>query len=161
MRARAADMHGCWSMLAPFVVRAELAVLRAPPGRAERTYGLAIVGAGPAGLAAAVYGASEGLSTALLEREDFGGQAGTSSLIRNYLGFPWGLGGRNWPCVPTSRRGCRGALRLWESGERTCAAGLHAFQVLPRRWVVERTLCLDHPLPPYRDRVLSADFRAG
>jgi thioredoxin reductase (NADPH) len=60
---------------------------------AQRTYDLAIVGAGPAGLAAAVYGASEGLSTALLEREAFGGQAGTSSLIRNYLGFPWGVGG--------------------------------------------------------------------
>jgi thioredoxin reductase (NADPH) len=60
---------------------------------ALRTYDLAIVGAGPAGLAAAVYGASEGLSTALLEREAFGGQAGTSSLIRNYPGFPWGVGG--------------------------------------------------------------------
>ena len=60
---------------------------------AQRTYDLAIVGAGPAGLAAAVYGASEGLSSALLEREAFGGQAGTSSLIRNYPGFPWGVGG--------------------------------------------------------------------
>ena len=60
---------------------------------AERTYDLVIVGAGPAGLAAAVYGASEGLSTALLEREAYGGQAGTSSLIRNYPGFPWGVGG--------------------------------------------------------------------
>jgi thioredoxin reductase (NADPH) len=60
---------------------------------ADRTYDVAIVGAGPAGLAAAVYGASEGLSTAPLEREAFGGQAGTSSLIRNYLGFPWGVGG--------------------------------------------------------------------
>jgi thioredoxin reductase (NADPH) len=55
---------------------------------AQRTYDVAIVGAGPAGLAASVYGASEGLSTALLEREAFGGQAGTSSLIRNYPGFP-------------------------------------------------------------------------
>jgi thioredoxin reductase (NADPH) len=60
---------------------------------AEQTYDVAIVGAGPAGLAAAVYAASEGLSTALLEREAFGGQAGTSSLIRNYPGFPWGVGG--------------------------------------------------------------------
>jgi thioredoxin reductase (NADPH) len=59
----------------------------------QRTYDVAIVGAGPAGLAAAVYGASEGLSTALLEREAFGGQAGTSSLIRNYPGFPWGISG--------------------------------------------------------------------
>ena len=57
---------------------------------AETTYDVVVVGAGPAGLAAAVYGASEGLRTALLEREAFGGQAGTSSLIRNYLGFPAG-----------------------------------------------------------------------
>jgi thioredoxin reductase (NADPH) len=57
------------------------------------SYDLVIVGAGPAGLAAAVYGASEGLRTALLEREAAGGQAGTSSLIRNYLGFPYGVSG--------------------------------------------------------------------
>jgi len=60
---------------------------------ADTTYDVVIVGAGPAGLAAAVYGASEGLRTALLEREAFGGQAGTSSLIRNYLGFPRGISG--------------------------------------------------------------------
>jgi thioredoxin reductase (NADPH) len=58
-----------------------------------RTYDLAVVGAGPAGLSAAVYGASEGLSTVFLEREAIGGQAGTSSLIRNYLGFPFGISG--------------------------------------------------------------------
>jgi thioredoxin reductase (NADPH) len=57
------------------------------------TYDVVIVGAGPAGLAAAVYGASEGLRTTLLEREAFGGQAGTSSRIRNYLGFPRGISG--------------------------------------------------------------------
>lgn len=59
----------------------------------QGTFDLVIVGAGPAGLAAAVYGASEGLSTLIVEREAIGGQAGTSSLIRNYLGFPWGIGG--------------------------------------------------------------------
>jgi thioredoxin reductase (NADPH) len=59
----------------------------------ERTGDLAIVGAGPAGLAAAVYAASEGLSTIVIEREAIGGQAGTSSLIRNYLGFPAGISG--------------------------------------------------------------------
>ena len=59
----------------------------------ERTGDLAIVGAGPAGLAAAVYAASEGLSTIVAEREAIGGQAGTSSLIRNYLGFPAGISG--------------------------------------------------------------------
>jgi thioredoxin reductase (NADPH) len=57
------------------------------------TVDVAIVGAGPAGLSAAVYAASEGLSTLLLEREAIGGQAGSSSLIRNYLGFPRGISG--------------------------------------------------------------------
>jgi len=56
-------------------------------------YDLAIVGAGPAGLAAAVYGASEGLHTVMIEREAPGGQAGMSSRIENYLGFPTGLSG--------------------------------------------------------------------
>jgi thioredoxin reductase (NADPH) len=60
---------------------------------AGQVYDVVIVGAGPAGLAAAVYAASEGLSTALLEGEAFGGQAGTSSRIRNYLGFPDGVSG--------------------------------------------------------------------
>jgi len=58
-----------------------------------RSWELLIVGAGPAGLAAAVYGASEGLSTGLVEREAPGGQAGQSSRIENYLGFPSGLSG--------------------------------------------------------------------
>jgi thioredoxin reductase (NADPH) len=57
------------------------------------TYDVAVVGAGPAGLAAAMYGASEGLDTAVLEHEALGGQAGTSSMIRNYLGFPRGVSG--------------------------------------------------------------------
>jgi thioredoxin reductase (NADPH) len=56
-------------------------------------YDLAIIGAGPAGLAAAVYGASEGLHTVMIEREAPGGQAGMSSRIENYLGFPAGLSG--------------------------------------------------------------------
>jgi thioredoxin reductase (NADPH) len=60
----------------------------------ERTvYDLAVVGAGPAGLAAAVYGASEGLNTVVLERTAPGGQAGSSMRIENYLGFPTGLTG--------------------------------------------------------------------
>jgi thioredoxin reductase (NADPH) len=58
-------------------------------------YDLAIVGGGPAGLAAAVYGASEGLRTVMIEREAPGGQAGLSSRIENYLGFPAGLSGRD------------------------------------------------------------------
>ena len=56
-------------------------------------YDVAIVGGGPAGLAAAVYGASEGLRTIVVEREAPGGQAGTSSRIENYLGFPSGISG--------------------------------------------------------------------
>ena len=58
-------------------------------------YDLAIVGAGPAGLAAALYGSSEGLRTILLEQNAPGGQAGTSSLIENYLGFPAGVSGED------------------------------------------------------------------
>ena len=62
--------------------------------QAERPfYDLAIVGGGPAGLAAAVYGASEGLTTITIEKEAPGGQAGSSSRIENYLGFPVGLSG--------------------------------------------------------------------
>ncbi|WP_189669496.1 FAD-dependent oxidoreductase [Promicromonospora soli] len=94
---------------------AELPLVRAFTGRvlsaatpaavAEAMYGgfdtipqgviadVAIVGAGPAGLAAAVYAASEGLATVVLERDAIGGQAGSSSMIRNYLGFPRGISG--------------------------------------------------------------------
>ncbi|GHO87003.1 FAD-dependent oxidoreductase [Dictyobacter formicarum] len=59
----------------------------------ERCFDLVVVGAGPAGLAAAVYGASEGLRTLVVEMAAVGGQAGTSSLIENYLGFPTGISG--------------------------------------------------------------------
>jgi thioredoxin reductase (NADPH) len=62
------------------------------PGRED--FDVVIVGGGPAGLAAAVYGASEGLSTLVLEGEAIGGQAGTSSMIRNYLGFAQGISGQ-------------------------------------------------------------------
>jgi thioredoxin reductase (NADPH) len=62
---------------------------------AQDHYDLVIVGGGPAGLAAAVYGASEGLRTILVEREGPGGQAGQSSRIENYLGFPTGLSGND------------------------------------------------------------------
>jgi thioredoxin reductase (NADPH) len=70
---------------------AELLGLETEPATAE--YDTVIVGAGPAGLAAAVYGASEGLTTIVVEREAPGGQAGTSSRIENYLGFPAGVSG--------------------------------------------------------------------
>jgi len=61
---------------------------------AERFYDVAIVGAGPAGMATAVYGASEGLAVLLLECRVFGGQAGASARIENFLGFPTGISGR-------------------------------------------------------------------
>jgi thioredoxin reductase (NADPH) len=70
-------------------------------------YDLIIVGAGPAGLAAGVYGSSEGLKTLIIEREAPGGQAGTSSRIENYLGFPSGLSGAD-----LARRGVAQATRL-------------------------------------------------
>jgi thioredoxin reductase (NADPH) len=63
------------------------------PAWDKSSFDLVIVGAGPAGLAAAVYAASEGLDTLIVEGEAVGGQAGTSALIRNYLGFPSGVGG--------------------------------------------------------------------
>ncbi len=71
-------------------------------------YDLIIVGGGPAGLAAAVYGASEGLDTVMIEREAPGGQAGTSSRIENYLGFPVGLSGADlarWAVTQARRFG--------------------------------------------------------
>jgi thioredoxin reductase (NADPH) len=70
---------------------AELFGLQTKPHASE--YDTAIIGGGPAGLAAAVYGASEGLRTLVIEREAPGGQAGTSSRIENYLGFPNGVSG--------------------------------------------------------------------
>src|SRR6476620_2444177 len=70
-------------------------------------YDLIIIGGGPAGLAAAVYGASEGLSTLLIERHAPGGQAGMSSNIENYLGFPTGLSGSN-----LARRAASQAIRF-------------------------------------------------
>jgi thioredoxin reductase (NADPH) len=66
--------------------------LMTPPS-ADRVYDVVVIGAGPAGLAAAVYAASEGLSTLVIERQAVGGQAGSSSLIRNYPGFARGISG--------------------------------------------------------------------
>ena len=89
----------------PVVACAKMLLLRNPSNREladaigihqpleDLVYDLVVVGAGPAGLAAAVYGASEGLSTAVLEHTAPGGQAGSSMRIENYLGFPTGLTG--------------------------------------------------------------------
>jgi thioredoxin reductase (NADPH) len=74
---------------------AEIAVASGGPADLERDeFDLVIVGAGPAGLSAAVYGASEGLRTLVVDKGGIGGQATSSSLIRNYLGFPRGVSGR-------------------------------------------------------------------
>jgi len=70
----------------------------------EHVYDVAVVGAGPAGLATAVYAASEGLSVLVLDAHAFGGQAGASSRIENYLGFPTGISGRHWPGARLPRR---------------------------------------------------------
>ncbi len=80
-----AEMVDAFAKIVPFGVNIT---------REERTFDLVVVGAGPAGLAATVYGASEGLDTLVVDKETFGGQAGTSSLIRNYLGFARGVSGQ-------------------------------------------------------------------
>src|SRR4051812_22913367 len=71
----------------------------------NKIYDVAIVGCGPAGLATAVYAASEGLSVVVLDARSFGGQAGASARIENYLGFPTGISGQaRWPAAPSPRR---------------------------------------------------------
>ena len=81
------------SFLADPEVTALAARVGLQPTAKSALYDVAIIGAGPAGLAAAVYGGSEGLNTLLIEKRAPGGQAGTSSRIENYLGFPKGLSG--------------------------------------------------------------------
>jgi len=115
-------------------------------------YDLAIVGGGPAGLAAAVYGASEGLHTVMIEKEAPGGQAGMSSRIENYLGFPAGLSGNDLArrAVAQARRfgveilspqevvsvrteGSYRILKLMDGGEISCHALMIATGVQWRR----------------------------
>jgi thioredoxin reductase (NADPH) len=115
-------------------------------------YDLAIIGGGPAGLAAAVYGASEGLRTVMIEREAPGGQAGMSSRIENYLGFPTGLSGGDLArravvqaqrfgveilspqeAVSVRTEGSYRIVRLADGGEISCHALLVATGVQWRR----------------------------
>ncbi|MPV36264.1 FAD-dependent oxidoreductase [Georgenia subflava] len=131
----------------------DLAVTHGISTRPEaKTYDLAILGAGPAGLAAAVYGASEGLRTVVVEPQAIGGQAGTSSMIRNYLGFTRGIGGgalahRAWeqailfgaefvfshPATGVAVRGDQRVVRLADGGEVTAGAVIVATGVTYRR----------------------------
>ncbi len=82
----------------------------------EDFYDLIIIGAGPAGLGAAVYGASEGLKTLMIDKEATGGQAGTSSRIENYLGFPKGLSGADLATRATAQAQRLGAEILLARG---------------------------------------------
>ena len=88
-----------------------------------------VVGAGPSGLATSVYAASEGLDTVLLERWVSGGQAGTSSLIRNYLGFPRGLSGEDFEDIKR-RRPSLDRLRSLTEGRATFSMLFHAYDTL-------------------------------
>jgi len=118
-RRLAGSVEGGVDLAEPIVIFPDGRSLRDPSNRELATelglstranlpfYDLVIVGAGPAGLAAAVYGASEGLKTLLIEREAPGGQAGTTSRIENYLGFPAGLSGAD-----LARRALAQARRL-------------------------------------------------
>jgi thioredoxin reductase (NADPH) len=95
------------SFLSAPTIAAVAATVGLNPGAKNTIYDVVIIGAGPAGLAASVYGASEGLKTLLVERRSPGGQAGTSSRIENYLGFPNGLSG-----TELTRRAVTQATRL-------------------------------------------------
>src|SRR6202000_837204 len=90
------------SMLKTPTISAVAAAAGLNPNVKNTIYDVVIIGAGPAGLAASVYGASEGLKTLLVERRSPGGQAGTSSRIENYLGFPTGLSGSGLTRLCTS-----------------------------------------------------------
>ncbi|HWE35450.1 MAG TPA: FAD-dependent oxidoreductase [Isosphaeraceae bacterium] len=107
-------------------------------------FDLVIVGAGPAGLAAAVYGASEGLSTVVLDRFGPGGQAGTSSRIENYMGFPAGLTG-----AELANRGYLQALKFGaelvapvEVRSMTCEDGMHRLALDDGQVVSGRTVLI-------------------
>ena len=94
-------------LVAPGIVEVAAKIGLNPELKNYDMYDVVIIGAGPAGLAAGVYGASEGLKTLLIERRAPGGQAGTSSRIENYLGFPTGLSG-----AELTRRAMTQAARL-------------------------------------------------
>ena len=130
-----AEMADAFEMISPFGLNTLPDV---------RDFDLVIIGAGPAGLAAAVYGASEGLRTVIVERETFGGQAGTSSLIRNYLGFSRGVSGSElaWQAYQqawlfgASFRLARQATALHHRGERLVVSLSDGTEVAGRMVIV-------------------------
>ena len=130
-----AEMADAFEMISPFGLNTLPDV---------RNFDLVIIGAGPAGLAAAVYGASEGLRTVVVERETFGGQVGTSSLIRNYLGFSRGVSGSElaWQAYQqawlfgASFRLARQATALHHSGERLVVSLSDGTEVAGRMVIV-------------------------
>jgi thioredoxin reductase (NADPH) len=95
--------------------------LSAPTRPTAAAYNVVMLGAGPAGLAAAVYGASEGLTTVVVEPEATGGQAGTSAIIRNYLGFPEASAAPNSPTGPSTRPSGWAPTSSTASARWTCA----------------------------------------
>jgi thioredoxin reductase (NADPH) len=109
---------------------------------AHETYDLVIVGAGPAGLAAAVYGASEGLKTVMLDCYAPGGQAGSSSRIENYLGFPGGVSGSELTrrAVTQAQRLCAEFLVPLEVTGVSIEAGYKHLALKDGRTIVTRTL---------------------
>jgi thioredoxin reductase (NADPH) len=130
-----AEMADAFEMISPFGLNTLPDV---------RNFDLVIIGAGPAGLAAAVYGSSEGLRTVVVERETFGGQAGTSSLIRNYLGFSRGVSGSElaWQAYQqawlfgASFRLARQATALHHRGERLVVSLSDGTEVAGRMVIV-------------------------
>ena len=109
---------------------------------AHNLYDLVIVGAGPSGLAAAVYGASEGLRTLLLDRHAAGGQAGSSSKIENYLGFPAGVSGSELTrraVTQAQRLGAELLVPLEVTGV-SLEAGYKRLKLADGREIVTRTL---------------------
>jgi thioredoxin reductase (NADPH) len=166
------DAAGVTSDGLPALVFEDGSVLRSPDPRqvAERLgrplsaafdlYDLVIVGAGPAGLAAAVYGASEGLRTVLLDQHAPGGQAGSSSRIENYLGFPAGVSGGELTrraVAQAQRLGAEFLVPLQATGL-SIDAGYKRLALSDGREIVTRTLLAatgmayrEHPAPGMAD----------
>ena len=102
---------------------------------------LVIVGAGPSGLAAAVYGASEGLDVLVIESESPGGQAGSSSRIENYLGFPTGISGQELAGRAAAQAQKFGARMLIASGVTRLNCERHPYEVIVDEMCIRDSAC--------------------